>query len=156
MLISFLKRAALGFLIGILMGDGIAVMSAFMSGGDFLPVSGELAGSCGSVGTAFLIQTVISGLYGAVCFGGITLYELERWPLALASLTHCLGIVLLFYPVAICLGWFGSLWEILIMSGIQVAVYFFIWLILYIVYSRQVRELNELQKHIQDRKNENR
>ena len=151
MLKATLKRALIGVIIGILMGDGIAIITSLMSGGEFMPVSETLRNSCSGTVPAFIVQTIVSGLYGAVCFAGISLYEIERMPMALASALHCLGIVLLFIPIGFCLGWAQTVAEFLIMAAIQTASYFVVWLILYLSYRRQVKELNMLQKQIQDK-----
>lgn len=149
MLKKALIRALIGFIIGILMGDGIAMLTTI--GGDFIPAAASLIGLCGGFPQAFMVQTLLSGLYGAVTFGSISLYDIERLPLALASVVHCLIIVLLHIPNSLFLGWSETVWDVLIMAGIQVAAYFVIWLILYLAYRKQVKELNELQKHIQDK-----
>ena len=151
MLKSFLKRAALGFLIGVLMGDGIAIMTSLMSGGDFLPVAASLKRMCGGTGTAFLVQTIISGIYGAVCFGGISFYDIRSWPMLLSSGVHCAMIVLLFIPTALFLGWFEAPIDFLVMAVIQITVYFAIWLILLLSYRREVKKLNELQQRINNK-----
>lgn len=148
MLKKTLIRAAVGFLIGIIMGDGIAMLTG-MSGDHFRPVSSALENLCGSITAAFIVQTLISGIYGAVCYGGISIYDIERLPMAAASVLHCLMIVILFIPTSLFLGWCVTPAEFVIMSGIQIAVYFLIWLILYISYRKEVKKLNELQKQIQ-------
>lgn len=149
MLKKTLIRALIGVIIGILMGDGIAMLTTI--GGDFIPAAESLIGLCGGFPQAFIVQSLLSGLYGAISFGGISLYDIERLPLALVSVVHCLIIVLLHIPNSLFLGWSETVWDVLIMAGIQVAAYFVIWLILYLVYRKQVKELNELQKHIQDK-----
>ncbi len=149
MLKKTLIRVLIGFVVGILMGDGIAMMTT--AGGDFVPASPLLIGLCGGFWQAFTVQTLLSGLYGAITFGCITLYDIERWPLAFTSVVHCLIIVLLHIPNSLFLGWSQTVWDVLIMAGLQVAAYFVIWLILYLTYRKQVKELNELQQHLQDK-----
>ena len=55
-------------------------------------------------------------------------------------------IVLIFIPISLLLGWVSQTFEVLIISMIQLAVFFIIWLILYFVYKKQVEELNEMMK----------
>lgn len=68
--------------------------------------------------------------------------------MAAASVLHCLFIVVLFVPTSLFLGWCSTVKEFVIMAGIQIAVYFMIWLILYISYRKEVKKLNELQKQV--------
>ncbi len=149
MLKKTLKRALIGFLLGIILGDGIAIMTGLFSEGNFRPVAVTLEQMCGNMAAAFLIQTILSGVYGAVCFGSVSFYEIESLPLALASICHCLLIVILYIPTSLFLGWCETIWDHLIMAGIQIAAYFMIWLILYCSYRKEVRKLNELQQKIQ-------
>ena len=149
MLKKTLIRALIGFVFGIIMGDGITMLTTI--GNDFVPASFSLIELCGGFPQAFIVQSILSGLYGAVTFGCISLYDIERMPLALASIVHCLIIVLLHIPNSIFLGWSQTVWDVLIMACIQVAAYFIVWLILYLVYRKQVKELNELQKHIHNK-----
>ena len=98
------------------------------------------------------MQGLFSGLYGAVCFAGISFYEIESWPLALATAAHCMLIVLLFIPIAHLLGWETGIADTLIMAACQLAGFFMIWLIMHGIYKKQVRELNEIQEHFQQNK----
>lgn len=89
MLKTLLKRAAIGFLIGIIMGNGIVVMINAFSGDNITPVTKQLVRQCGGNGSAFILQTILSGFYGAACFAGCSLYDIESLPLTLTSVIHC-------------------------------------------------------------------
>ncbi len=145
MLAKTLKRMGLGFLIGVVVGDLIAVLTGTSSSGGVTFTSKQLLDMTGgNAAVSMLIQSLFSGIYGALCFAGISFYDIERWPLALATALHCAVIVIPFIPIALFLGWFGSIVSLLIMSCVQIAVFFIIWLILYFTYKKQIRELNEL------------
>ena len=155
MLGKTLKRAGLGFLAGIAVGN---VITALLAGPDL--VAPALAEGMGSVSAAFLLQTLLSGLLGAVSFAGTGLYAIERWSLALTALVHYLIIEAVYLPIGFLLGWFDGLGEALIWVGICAVAYGVIFLILWAVYRAQVRELNELneerkQRNIQKKMGEN-
>ena len=146
MLKSFFRRAAMGFSLGILIGDGIAMATGSFSAGELVLVSEGLIHRTGSMEVAFLIQTLLSGLYGALAFGTIVFYDIEKWPLVLATALHCLVVVGLFIPVSLFLGWSnGDPVALLIMVGSQLVAFFIIWLIMNAIYKKQVREINEMQ-----------
>lgn len=152
MLKKTILRALIGFLIGIVIGNLIAILTgAFDTGGVTFASQRllEIAGGNGIL--AVLLQSLFSGLYGAACFAGMSFYEAERMPLAAATALHCALIVLLFVPIALLLGWVGGILEILIIAVIQLVVFFIIWLILWAVYKKQVRELNEMQKQFSEK-----
>lgn len=151
MLKKTLKAAGIGFLLGIVIGDLIAFLTGNSDTGGITFASAKLLDMAGGNAViAMLLQSLISGLYGAVCFAGMSFYEIERMPLAVATALHCALIVLLFIPIALLLGWVSQIETQLIISGIQLVCFFIIWLIMYAGFKKQVKELNELQE-----KNEN-
>lgn len=150
MLKKFLKLAGIGFLIGVVIGDLIAILTGNSATNGITFTSKVLLDMAGGDPVvAMTLQSLFSGIYGAVCFVGMMLYDIERLPLALATAAHCAVIVLLFIPIALLLGWLDNIISILIMSGFQIIGFFIIWLIMYFCFKKQVRELNEMQEHFQ-------
>ena len=83
MLKKTLKAAGIGFLLGIVIGNLIAFLTGNSDTGGITFASAkllEMAG--GNAVIAMLLQSLFSGLYGAVCFAGMSFYEIERMPLA--------------------------------------------------------------------------
>ena len=69
MLRKTLVRAGLGFLMGMFVGNLIAVLTGGISPDSFIPLTPQISGIAqGNMGVAFALQTFFSGLYGAVCF----------------------------------------------------------------------------------------
>ena len=148
MLKKTLKAAGIGFLLGIVIGNLIAFLTGNSDTGGITFAPQKLLDMSGGNGTvAMLLQSLFSGLYGAVCFAGMSFYEIERMPLAVATALHCALIVLLFIPIALLLGWVSQIETQLIISGIQLVCFFIIWLIMYAGFKKQVKELNEMQKN---------
>ena len=154
MLKKTLKAAGIGFLIGMIVGNVIAFLTGNSGTGGVTFASPQLLDMAGGSGTvAMLLQSLFSGLYGAVCFAGMSFYEIERMPRAAATALHCALIVLLFIPIALLLGWVSDIGTLLMISGMQLVGFFIIWLILYFGYKKQIRELNEMQEHFQNKNN---
>ena len=150
MLKKTLIRSGIGFLIGIAAGNLIAAMTGMDDSSVIIPVSDQLVAAAGeSIPMAYVLQCLFSGLYGALCFGCIGFYDIERWPLALATGAHCAVIVLTYIPLGFFLGWLCNITQMLIVAGIQIVVFFIIWLILYLTYKKQVKDLNKMQSSIQ-------
>lgn len=135
-----LKLAAAGFVYGMLIGNGIA----WLTGGTV--VNTFLAERLGSNAGSVILQTLLSGLLGAVAMGGVVLHEIESWSLARSALTHCLLIVGTYTVTALILRWADGWTELLIMISIQLVVYFIIWAIMFLRYRAEVQRLNELLK----------
>ena len=145
MLKNFIKRALLGALIGIAVCTVINIISC-----DEYPAAQSLIEKIGSLKEALILQTALSALYGALCMGTTVIYDAERMPLALMSLIHCLVCIVPFIPLSLVLGWTSGIGETLIMTAIQVIVYFIIWAVIYARYRKEIRELNEMQRHMHD------
>ena len=153
MLKKTLKAAGIGFLIGMVVGNVIAILTGNSATGGVTFASPQLLSMAGGNGVvAMLLQSLFSGLYGAACFAGMSFYEIERMPLAAATALHCALIVLLFIPIALFLGWVNDIGTLLIISGMQLVGFFIIWLIMYFGYKKQIRELNEMQERFSDKK----
>ena len=143
MLSSFLKRAGIGFLIGIALGNLIAWLTSGGNGNIYNPA---FVARIGGAAPAAICQTLLSGLLGAVSMGTMVFYEIERWPLALSTAAHFLAIEAFYVPIALVLGWAATPAELLISVAIQLVVFILIWLVMYLRYKAQVRVLNELLK----------
>ena len=125
--------AAVGFMLGMLVGLGISAIydrqDAFTHGG------------------AGRLNLFMSGLLGAVNTGSTSIYTLERWGLLRCTLTHfCLSMAAT-CTVGLSMGWFSlgdplTLW---MLAG-WVVVYFIIWLVNYLIFKRQIRQINEALK----------
>ena len=148
-----IRRACIGFVLGIIIGNVISHLTGGSGSAMLVPVSDVLLGRVGNdLLTAQIIQNALSGVYGAICFSGVSFYEIERWPLALATLAHFLSMVLTYLPGAIFLGWVEGIDSILIMIAIQAVVFFIIWLIMWLIYKAQVKELNKINERIHSQK----
>ena len=142
MLARIFKRAGLGFLLGMAMGNIIAYITSSGSG---LPVAPQLIEVVGSEAGALLMQTILSGFIGAAGFGGMLFYEIEEWCMLRTMATHFALISAVYLTVSRVLFWISSLTELLVMEGIMLAAYLIVWIIMCAVYRSQVNELNELQ-----------
>lgn len=150
MMKKIVKMAGIGFLSGMAVSTLISLLICTLSGAPLRLSPPALAGRLGSA-AALLVQYLVSGLYGSICMGTALFYDVESLPLTIASALHCLVVVVLFWPLALTMGWFTSVRAILLVSVIQIAVYFVIWLSLWLWYKKQVDELNELNQAMQRR-----
>ena len=152
MLKKTLIRSCIGFLIGMLVGNLIAILTGTSSTNGVTFTSAQLLNMAGGNAlVAMLLQSLFSGLYGAVCFAGMSLYDADRLPLAAATALHCGLIVLPFIPISYLLGWVSGIVETIIIAAMQIVTFFIIWLIMWSIYKKQVKELNDMQKDFSER-----
>ena len=139
-------RAMIGFPLGMLVGFVLTAVSATVSfdDGTFYYCAPEFARAMGSGEAALLIQTLVTGFYGAFGMGASAMYVIEEWSLLRASLTHFLLTLGLMYPMAFFLRWWAPVpvSDNLIMLFFFVCVYVCIWFSQYFSLKIKVRRLN--------------
>ncbi len=126
------NKIIMNALIGALIGMMIAVM-IYVLGGYSEPKPPRLE---------LLFQVIGSALLGAVNMGATVIYEIESWSILRVTATH---YALSFGSFIVCnllLGWFKAD-EMLIVFILFTAVYFLIWLIMFLIGKRRVKILNE-------------
>ena len=142
MLSKMIKLAGLGFLIGIGVGNVLAVLTGWP---DQLQTPALLE-KAGSPCAALLLQTLFSGLLGAVGMGGVVFYEMEHWSLLRIMVTHFAVIAAVNVPVSLFMGWTSSPASVLITLAIMALCYLLIFLIMYVRYRIEVRKLNDINE----------
>jgi RsiW-degrading membrane proteinase PrsW (M82 family) len=80
-----------------------------------------------------------------IAFGGMCLFDIEKWSLLRATLAHCAIIVVTYIIIAPLLHWIHfKIMPILIMTSMIIFVYALIWLIMYIIWKIEIRQMNRL------------
>ncbi len=123
------KKATLLSLAGFVIGAAIVICLVLL---DSQPLQGAFA------------HIVIGGIYGAVAMGSSVVYGIEKWSIARATATHFLLVFALYFLLVISMGWFSLSDPVFwIVVGAMVAGYILIWLLQYLSYKRQIREMND-------------
>ena len=140
---KLLIRILLGFLLGM---AAMLIVPAILSGA---PVgtglySDKLLARTGSPEAATVLSLLVMGVFGSLCMGGTLFYELEDWPLACATAAHYLLIALGYLLPNWLLCWDMPMKLLLTIEGFMALGFVLIWLIIYLRYKKEVKELNEL------------
>lgn len=139
----FLVLACVGFPVGV----AIAFTIAFFSGEKLVFYSDLLFSRMGGNASAATAVYILGcGLYGSACMTGTAFYDIERWPLLLATGLHYLIVVLGSLVCYWFLGWGARFSDWLIIAAIQTVIFFLIWFVMYRKYKAEVKELNELNR----------
>ena len=148
MIKKIIRRIISGFFIGAAAGNIICILTSSLSEGSTVLFSYDLVLKAGSEQKAFILQFLLSGLFGAVAMAGTIFYEIDSkfWNLAAASFAHYLIITAAFIPIAYTLCWVTTLNDILIMTGILFVSQFIVCVIINLIYKAQVKELNKIFK----------
>lgn len=98
--------------------------------------------------TEFVMYYLMSALMGAICMGSSVVYEIESWSLVKVTVTHYVISFVAFFTTSLCLKWFDNK-TLMIALLIFTLAYFLIWLIEYLIWKKEIRNLNrELQSMI--------
>lgn len=138
---KILIRSVVGFLLGMIIGNLIRFI---LSGGTVSGVPDLLLSRFGTVPAVVFMQTFFSGLQGAIPMGGTVVYEMEDWSLFRVTGIHFLITMGSFLLISLVMGWCHDTGMYMTIIGIMIIAYILIWLIMYIIYHRQVQELNDL------------
>ena len=140
---KIVKLMEIGFLIGAAAGNIIALLLFLLGKGESRLTTPILTEEMGSDVGAFLVQTLLSGLLGAVSFAGMLFYERDDLSMLQAAVVHWLVILMTYFPIALFCGWISDdLREILLMAGILTGIYILIFLVMYLRYRKQTEDLN--------------
>lgn len=126
---SALRRAVIGFALGLLTGTGILCLTG----------PGALRGDLGQLA----LYQLSSSVYGAAVMGASVVYDVERWSVTRATLIHMLvtlgGLCLL----GLAQGWLGpTLFGFVVPTIGCVVLYAVIWLIQYLSLRRRIEHVN--------------
>ncbi len=132
-----------GFIVGAIMGNLITlfVNLGYGEGVNIVPPHQvEVMGYA----LAIILQTILSGLLGFVCIGGILFYDIESWSLLKATIVHSVSILISFIVVFTTLQWVPfTLVSCLVIATIVLVVFALIWVIMYFLWKKEVEKMNE-------------
>lgn len=140
-------KLVLGFIVGAVLGDLITIIINLAAKNDFLLATSSLAQSVGTT-MAVILQSLLAGIHGLVCFWGTEFYYKENWSLLKATLTHLMCILASYCIVGFILGWIRfDIPSMLTFIAIIIA-FFIIWIIMGTIWKRTIREMNsELEQY---------
>lgn len=137
-----------------LQGMAIGVFLIYSIAFIFFLVSGQQ----GLIDTTFFIKQYIAGSGIGFVFGVLNLlYQIDKLGIIEATVSHFIGICIVFFPMAYYAGWISkeamSITESII---ILIISYFFIWLVCYIRWKKEINSINKslengLAKQLRDK-----
>jgi hypothetical protein len=143
MIRTTIKHAVTGFFIGMPVGVVILLILSYSNSGGELVFSELMLVKGGSEAGALALQVFLSGILGAICWAGMTFYEIECWGMLKSFIVHYAVILTSFIIIGLNSDWIApDAGDIGFMALILGAAYFVVWLIIYLHYRSSVRQLN--------------
>ncbi len=142
---NFLKRALLGFPLGVAIGYLLSIVfSVVYAGGYYGAVSPELIALFGSEINAVIIQAVLWGVIGFVFAGFSVVWEVEEWSYAKQTVVVFTAYIVTMTPIALLLRWIDiSFISLFLFVAIFIAIFFFIWFAVYLKTRNDIKAINE-------------
>ncbi len=136
-----IKLTIAGFFLGMIIGD--AITAVFASSDGIVFAAPELTEQFGYI-PAVIIQTVLSGILGAIAFGVTIVYHMEKYSILAATCIHMVAAYATMIPIANILWWTGRTVEgnvvIIVMT---LCMYVMIWFSVYMSYRIEIQKINE-------------
>ncbi len=139
-----ITRSLAGIVVGVTAVNIITILVNYLGQGQALICMPELTERLGFT-TAVVVQTLLGALLGVLAIGGMCFFDIEEWSLLRASVAHCALILFSYMTIGLLLHWFSfHIIPILIMTFAIIFAYALIWLIMYLAWKREVREMTRL------------
>lgn len=145
MLKKFIKRAILGFMIGIFIGQTILIIESLMVGdGNFYAVSTYLVEHTKTRIAAVIVQYLITGIIGMTFASTTIIFELDKWSLLAQTALHfIITSIVMFFSGFFC-GWFPhTAVSTIIWFGVFIVTYIIIWISFMLYYRKKTKEINK-------------
>ena len=138
---DLIRLAVVGFVLGIIIGDILVV--AFTASEGISLAAPELIEEFGYV-PAVILQTLLSGVLGCICFGATIVYYKDEYSILEATCIHMVIAFCTLIPVSNFLWWTGRVMEgNIVVLAMGVCAYVMIWFSVYMSYRIQIQKINE-------------
>lgn len=135
---------AVGFPCGIAITQVLTIIYSFFAPGSmYYPTTPELVTMVDHEIGAVLLQTILSGLLGSICFSSKLIFEMDEWSLTKQTVFHFILIYFSTLVIGALLHWLPWHWKgVLMYTGNVVVIYILIWFFLYQYYRIQINKIN--------------
>jgi hypothetical protein len=138
--------SSIGFALGVVLCQIISgvISTLFVADGAIHLCTPEFVEFIGGDIQAFIVQSIVCGLYGSIALGGSTVYYLEKWSMLRAFVAHFLMTVTSYYLTGFFLRWFklSDIQWCLTWLVIFIVLYTVIWLSNILSYRAQLKKIN--------------
>ena len=121
-------------------GMVIGVFLIYTIGFTFILVSGEKQ----IIDSSFFMKQYIAGAGIGFTFGALNLlFKIEKLGIIGSTVSHFIGLCIVFFPMAYYANWIGNNAMTVIESVLMLMIsYFFIWIICYLGWKKEINSIN--------------
>ena len=145
MISKIIKRAVLGFVYGIFIGQTILILESLFTGdGNFYPVSEYLLQHTDTILAAVIIQYFVTALIGITFACTTVIFEIDSWSITGQTVLHFVITSVVMFIAGFLCGWFPHTpVSTLIWFAVFIVIYVIMWGCLTIYYRKQTKKINE-------------
>ncbi|NLK91886.1 MAG: DUF3021 domain-containing protein [Bacteroidales bacterium] len=144
-------KALIGFAVGAVLGNVITLFFS-LAYGEGAKIVFDMQVEAMGKALAITLQTILSGIFGAISLAGTCFFDIDSWSLLQATIAHFVSVLITFLVVASALRWMQYKWiNYLILIAMIAVAYFLIWLIMYIIWKQEIKKMNEELKAYKER-----
>ncbi len=139
-----LRRALLGFPIGVAIGHSISLLGSFVWGqGQFYPCVPAFEQTVGQPLTALALQTLLCGLLGSVFAACSLVWQVERWSLLRQTVWFfCPSALAMLVVAYLCFWMEHSLAGVLSYLAVYILIFAAIWGLQYLGWKRRIAAMD--------------
>ena len=145
MLNKIIKRAIMGFVYGVFIGQTILILESLNAGnGSFCPVSEYLVQHASSTLAAVIIQYFVTGLIGISFSASTVIFEIDKWSITAQTALHfVITFAVMLFAGFVC-GWYPhTLSGVLVWLAVFVVIYVLMWIGFTLYFRKQTKKINE-------------
>ncbi len=150
----FIYKASIGFSLGVLVTIIINIISAYVQNGDMMYYLYDFKDvRSGRTFMQLMLELLTGGLLGLIGNGGSVVYEIESWGILKSTIVHFLFTMTTFFVIGLFNGWLipGINLTNIVMISAMILAYFIIWLVQYLVYKKEIDDINKGVKLLKSR-----
>jgi hypothetical protein len=144
---AIIKRALLGFPLGIALGTVFMLIESFLYGdGQLYPVAPAMLSWMPSELIATFWQFMLCGILGSSFAGASAFFQIEQWSLAKQTVAHFLVLSVSMTTVSTLCGWNSplgpNLWAAALFMVTFVVLYIIIWIGIFLYWRNWIKKVN--------------
>ncbi len=139
-----LQRGLVGIPLGITISSILAIIISLCVGkNEYYACVPSLAESVGGELNGVIIQTVMSGILGAVFGAASVIWEIDSWSLAKQSAVYFAVASLAMFPIAYITEWMEhSITGFVVYFAVFTGIFAFVWLSQYLLWKKKIKNIN--------------
>jgi Protein of unknown function (DUF3021) len=140
---NILRRATGGFIIGVIIGQIVQILISLQFGqGEYLPVVSHFLSFFKNEMTAFIVQTLLTGMIGVTFATSSFIFDIAKWGLLKQYIVHFCITALVWVPIVTVIWTPKTFMNTLVLLLNFFGTYAITWVIQYRMSKKDIQQIN--------------